>query len=154
MSQDKYRKGLIAVVAGFALLMLAVGILSGPIEEASADTVPTPASVNSSSSALYVPFWSATTKTADAGSNSYQLMTYEFLDIQWVIDQGTVNTTTLKVQYSNDDSNWSDGPNLVANNAADADGMVQVANLGRYTRIYADVTNSNTITFTVKAIAK
>lgn len=154
MSQDKYRKSLIAVVAGMALLMLAVGILTGPIQEASADTVPTPAAHNPSSSALYVPFWSASAKTASAGSNSYQLMTYELLDVQWIIDQGTTNTATLTIQWSNDNTNWSDGPALVSNNVADADGMVQVSNLGRYTRVYATLGNSNPITLTVKAIAK
>ena len=78
----------------------------------------------------------------------------DVLDIQWIIDQGTTNTATLKLQYSNDNSNWSDGPALVTNNVADADGMVQASNLGRYTRVYATLGNTNTITLTVKAVAK
>jgi hypothetical protein len=101
-----------------------------------------------------VNFWDAAAKTADAQSSGYQLMRYELLDIQWVTDHGTSNPVTLTVQYSNDDTNWSDGPDIVAANAADGDGMVQVSNLGRYTRISADVENANTITLTVKAVAK
>lgn len=154
MSQHKFRNSLIAVTAGIAVLMLAVGILAGPVADVSADTVPTPAAHNPSSSALYVPFWSASAKAASVGSSGYQLMTYELLDIQWIIDQGTTNTATLKLQYSNDNSNWSDGPALVTNNVADADGMVQASNLGRYTRVYATLGNTNTITLTVKAVAK
>ena len=154
MSQNQYRKGLIAVVAGMALLMLAVGLLGQGAPEVSADTVPTPASVNSSSSALYVPFWSASAQAASTNSNSYQLMTYELMDVQWIIDQGTTNTATLTIQWSNDNSNWSDGPALVSSNVADADGMVQVANMGRYTRVASTLGNTNTITITVKAIAK
>jgi hypothetical protein len=140
------------VLAGF-LVMLALGGLMGP-EPSLADTVPTPAAHNPSGDALYVPFWSAAAKTADVASSSHQLMRYELLDVQWVIDHGTTNTTTLKIQYSNDDTNWSDRPTLVSASAADGDGMVQVTNLGRYTRVYADVTNSETVTITVKAVAK
>jgi hypothetical protein len=148
------RKTFVAVLAGLMLFVLALGMLVGPTAPSYADTVPTPAAHNPSDDALYVVFWNSSAKAADAGSNAYQLMRYELLDVQYVIDQGTTNTSTLRIQYSNDNSNWSDGPALVSNNAADADSMVQVTNLGRYTRIYADVTNTNTITFTVKAVAK
>jgi len=75
-------------------------------------------------------------------------------DVQYVIDQGTTNTATLTIQWSNDNTNWSDGPALVSNNVADADGMVQVANMGRYTRVASTLGNTNTITITVKAVAK
>ncbi len=60
----------------------------------------------------------------------------------------------MTLQYSNDNTNWSDGPAIVAANVADADGMVQASNLGRYSRVYATLGNTNTITITVKAVAK
>jgi hypothetical protein len=136
MSSSAIRKTFVALLVGLALFALALGALVGPAPTPSyADTVPTPSAHNPSPNALYVVFWNASAKAADAGSNSIQLIGYELLDVQYVIDQGTVNTTTLKMQYSNDNTNWSDGPNLVAANVADADSMVQVANLGRYTRI-------------------
>lgn len=153
MYAARLTKMFVAVVVAAFVVMLALGGLMGP-EPSLADTVPTPAAHNPSGDALYVPFWSAAAKTADAASSSHQLMQYELLDVQWVIDHGTTNTTTLKIQWSNDATNWSDGPTLVSASAADGDGMVQVTNLGRYTRVYADVTNSETVTITVKAVAK
>lgn len=149
------RRILFALLIGMCLFMLALGLLVGPSPAPSyADTVPTPAAHNPSSDALYVVFWNASAKAASAASSGVQLMRYELLDVQWVTDHGTSNPVTLTVQYSNDDTNWSDGPNVVADNGADGDGMVQVSNLGRYTRIYATLENTNTITLTVKAVAK
>jgi hypothetical protein len=104
---------------------------------------------------LAVNFDSADAMAADEQSAGVQLAGYDTLDVQFVVDQpSTVNTTTVKIQWSNDNSNWSDGPTLVSANAADADGMVQVANMGRYTRIDYNVSNTQTVTWTVKAIAK
>jgi hypothetical protein len=140
-----------------ALMLVALILIAGlSMQPAtiSADTVPTPVYVSGSDDALYVNYWSSSAITASAGSNPYQLVAYEYQDVQFVIDQTDVNTATIKVQWSNDNSNWSDGPNIVADNAADADGMVQVANLGRYTRMYATLANSNEVTITVKAVAK
>ncbi len=92
--------------------------------------------------------------TASGASNAMQLSKYEVLDLQYVIDQGTTNTTTLKIQFSNDNTNWSDGINVVANNAADANAMQQFNNFGRYTRLYATLTNANAVTITARAVAK
>jgi hypothetical protein len=143
----------VAVVAG-ALL---IGVLFGPAGpgQAAPLAVPTPlAETAGGGDYLNVVFWSADALTADGGSNALQLPGYEVLDLQYIIDQGTTNTTTLKIQFSNDNTNWSDGINIVANNAADANGMVQVNNFGRYTRLYADVTNTNAWTITARAVAK
>ena len=65
-----------------------------------------------------------------------------------------VNTTTLKIQYSNDGANWADGATIVSNNAADATDMVQLNNYGRYTRVYATLSGSDPVTITVLAVAK
>jgi len=143
-------------LAAVMLVVMAL-LFSVPAPVTYADTVPTPISAQAGSGTtgyLVVTFASASAKTADGGSSAFQLPGYDSLDIQYVVDQGTVNTTTIKLQYSNDNSNWSDGPNIVAANAADADSMVQAANMGRYTRVYFDVTNSNAVTWTVIAVAK
>jgi hypothetical protein len=74
--------------------------------------------------------------------------------MQYVSDQTTGNTTTLKSQYSMDGSNWVDGITLVSGNTADDTGIAQVPVYARYIRIYEDHTGSNAITTTVKALCK
>jgi hypothetical protein len=149
---------LAVALAAFAFLLALSALLNSGATPSYADTVPTPAAVQAGSGGtgwLAVTFDSADAMTADEGSSGFQLAGYDTLDVQFIVDQGTsTNTTTVNVQWSNDNSNWSDGPAIVSANSADADGMVQVANMGRYTRIYYNVTNSNTVTWTVKAIAK
>jgi len=79
------------------------------------------------------------------------------MDLQWGIDQTlltTMNTTTLKLQFSNDGVNWIDGASFVSANVADANDMQQYAIFGRYARVYADVSNTNPLTLTVIGVAK
>jgi len=145
---------LIALLICVILAALAT-LTGGP--PAQADTVPTPiAAYRSADNYVNVTFFDAVTGTTDASSSSMQLISYNSLDIQWVIDMDTSppNTTTLKLQWSNDDNHWSDGPTVANAIAADSDGMVQTANMGRYTRVYADYTGTSAITLTVKAVAK
>jgi hypothetical protein len=154
--QNTIRKGLFVILAALVLGVLALSALfTGPASPSYADTVPTPvAAQNAAGGHVFVTFHDGTAIAADTNSSAFQLYPYPVIDYQWVIDQGTTNTTTLTIQWSNDNTNWSDGPALVSNNASDADGMVQAANMGRYTRVSADVTNTNDITITVKAVAK
>jgi hypothetical protein len=153
------RKVMVPVAAMVALMLLmVVAMLGNPVAPVSADTVPTPISAQAGSGStdfLNVTFWSADSVAASAASNALQLPGYDSIDLQYVIDQPTsVNTTTIKVQWSNDNTNWSDGPTIVSANAADADSMIQIANMGRYTRLYATVTNTETLTITAKGVAK
>ena len=154
----------LAVLVAFTLLA-AVLVLVGSFQAnpVSADTVPTPVYVSGSSDALNVTFWSDEAVAASGASSAYQLSRYEYLEVQYNIDQPTtVNTTTIKMEWSNDplcvttpaSAVWSDGPDVVASNAADADSMVQVGNLGRCTRVYATVTNTESVTIDVWALAK
>jgi hypothetical protein len=153
------RKSVVVVAVAMALMLAMAVLLSGPAVPSYADTVPTPVGAQAGSgntSWLAVDFASASAKAADGASSGFQLPGYDSLDVQFVIDQNdaATNTITINAQWSNDNSNWSDGPAIVSANAADADGMVQVANMGRYTRMYYNLTNTNTVTVTVKAIAK
>lgn len=143
-------------LVGIVLVALAlVGLsLLTPAAPISADTVPTPISVQHPGSPyVNVVFVPTTAQAASTNGSGIQLPSYKALDIQFVIDQTDVNTATLTLQYSNDNSNWSDGPAIVSNNAADADGMVQTANMGRYSRIISTLANTNPVTITVTALA-
>ena len=125
-------------------------------------STPTPVAImNQSPESALVTFISGTTSIiADYSPPGQQLYTFEYCNIQYIIDQtlaGTgpcYNTTTLTINWSMDNSTWSDGPAIVAANVADAESVVQVPQLGRYMRIYADVTNANPITITAKGVCK
>lgn len=76
---------------------------------------------------------------------------YSTLDLHYIIDQTTVNTVTLTIEYSlirsgyTDALLYPDGVAIVAANAADAADMKQFHVFGDRTCINADVTNSNSL---------
>jgi hypothetical protein len=70
------------------------------------------------------------------------------------IDSSGVNTTTVTLEFSNDRSNWVDGPALVTNNAADASDITRFPVFGRYMQLEMDVTNTVTPTWTINAFCK
>lgn len=159
------------IVGFFTLALFVIGTI-GLNHQANAAAIPTPISNPAvSDSATNVTYWQDVGLVADGGSNSKQLLAYEFQDIHYEINQtdvaiagGTlVNTVTVRLEFSNDpdcvvgtgsSANWASGINLVATNAADADEMLQVNNIGRCTRLYADVANTNPVTLSVWAVAK
>jgi hypothetical protein len=149
----------LAVLAG---MWLAQGILGASVSSAAPAAIPTPIVVPATGPPQNVTFFGGTVLTADTRSNSVQIPSASSLDLQYEIDETTVNTTTLRIDFSNDplctttpaSAEWSPGINVVASAAADTDQMVQVQNFGRCTSIFADVTNSNQVTVTVRAVAK
>lgn len=145
----------VAVVL-FAALALSMG---GPANVTAAPAmIPTPVSVNHAGSFADVPvFFSTQVVTADGGSNAQNIQNHQVVDLQWGIDQTlltTMNTTTLKLQFSNDGSTWIDGATFASANVADANDMQQYAIFGRYARVYADVSNTNPLTLTIIGVAK
>lgn len=138
----------------FALVLTAVAG-SGPGAMAAPAAAPTPAvSGYSAKAPTELTWWDTTAVEADGGSTALVVSQWQATDIQYVIDQGDVNTVTLKLQFSNDNANWTDGATLVSSNAADASVLAQAAVFGKYARIYADVANTNPVTLTVMGILK
>lgn len=90
----------------------------------------------------------------------HDLSNYNKIDLQYVIDQGTVNTTTLSLQWSNDHNpstntgNYLAQATVVSANAADASGGNQYLTAGQYMCVLADVTNSNALGLKVLGVAK
>lgn len=148
----------------FAPLLLALAVLAavlsaqfGPDQEALAapPLAPTPvANILESNQARSFRMQPTTAISSDTNSTGLELMEFNALDIHTIIDQTTTNTTTLKIQYSIDGSNWVTGATLVNNNAADASDITRVPMFGRYARVNQDVTNSNTITITLWAVGR
>jgi len=103
---------------------------------------------------VFFRFQPATAITADTASASVEVLNFDAVDVQYVIDQTEVNTTALTVQYSNDNSNWVNGLALVAASAADGSDLTRVPVFGRYMRINQDVTTADTITITLLAVGR
>ena len=151
------------VVALLVTALLLIGILVAmPADNLSAApaAAPTPISVTYSATPgkvlefLRVPV----SYTADFNTSPLTVMDFEAVDLQYVIDQtavaSVVNTTTLKLQFSNDGTNWVDGATIVSANTADANALSQLAVFGRLARVNVDVSNTNPITISVIAVGK
>lgn len=141
------------------VMLVVMALMLGSVQRVQAEplAIPTPVSVPASRlvTPLYpVTFLNNVAVTADRRSSIVQLPGYNTLDLQWVVDVGTLNTTTLKLQYSNDGNNWVDGASFASAVVADANSMNQYNVYGRYTAVYVDVTNSNPITITLIGVAK
>lgn len=147
-----------AVLFLAAVMVVGLNMLYGSQNVSQAAVIPTPAFTGYSGDAVNTPvkFWADNKVITQSGaSTAFVLADAEALDIQYVIDQGTVNTVTLKLQFSNDNANWTDGVNVVASNAADATNLLQFNNFGYYTRLYATVSNTSPLTLTnVSAVAR
>lgn len=120
---------------------------------------PTPVSVTrpgGDGSFIVFDLFNAAPLTADTTSTCVDIGKYNVADVVYVFDQGAgvPNTTTLTTKFSVDGGTLVSGVNVVASNAADATDMQQVQLFGRYFCLLADVSNSNTVTVTAKAIAK
>lgn len=149
-------KILITIVAAFVLVgALLIGMNTAPTIQAAPAAAPTPVASGFSAKAPTELTWLAgVATTADGGSTALNVAGWQVTDIQYVIDQTDVNTVTLKLQFSNDNANWTDGATLVTDNAADASVLSQAAVFGKYARIHANVTNTNPVTITVIGILK
>ena len=156
------RKYFIVSVAFAALLFAAFALaFQGTASAANPGPLaaPTPVSVTGNTGrGQAAVLWQAKVITEDTATGAMDILNYSKADIQWLVDQtvvaGAANTTTVKLQFSNNGTNWIDGINAVATNSADAGDMQQFAVFGRYVRLYADVTNSNPVTWTLAVAAK
>ncbi len=147
------------VVGAIALLLLITLAVAMPHEDRPvALAAPTPVSATYAGGISGVEtFWDDAVLTTTGGSSVQNIQDHEAIDLHYVIDQGqtTINTTTLKLQFSNDNTNWTDAAAaIVTSNTADANVMQQYAIFGRYARVHATVTNSDPVTVTVIGIAK
>lgn len=101
-----------------------------------------------------LPFWSAASLTADARSACFNVGGYGTLDLHYIIDQGTTNTTTVNLQFSNVANSYVSGLAMVSANAADATDLKEFNVFGDRVCLYADVTNSNALSITAVGLVK
>lgn len=144
------------IFLGLVAVLLALGWLqSGPVA-ASPALAPTPVAdtIGGSSDGRFFNFQTATALAADTNTGGVEVLPFDALDVQYVIDHGTANTTTLTVQYSNDNSNWVNGVALVSASAADGSDITRVPVFGRYMRVNQNVSTTDTITITLNAVGR
>ena len=123
---------------------------------------PTPVSVTrpSRENSPWITFspFNVSVLTADTTSSCQDVGNYSVADVLYIIDQADTvvpNTTTLTTKWGvGDTTNLATGINVVASNSADVTDMQQVQLFGRYFCIFADVTNTKTVTITTQVIAR
>ena len=143
----------VAVLLGGALLVGA--LLPVATQPAQALSVTPVANLVTSNARQLFEFATTKALAADYNTTPVEISSFAWADFEYVVDQGTsTNTTTVTVQYSNDKSNWIDGPALVSSNSADASDMTRLPLFGQYMRINVNVANTNTVTWSLSALAR
>lgn len=146
----------LGVLGVLVLLVLALSLPSLVSRPASAAPfmIPTPvASVNLSGPGRIVQIFPTEAITQDT-THCVPSASFNTIDTQYVVDVGTVNTTTLTLRYSNNATTFETGPNIASALVADGNGLAQYASFGAYACILANVVNTNTITVTVVGVGK
>lgn len=151
-------------VAGAALFLIASMLTVfalAPVQAANPQPLqaPTPvAAVQRSPAPEFPTFFSAKVLTADTRSSCFEVPDYAVVDLQYIVDQTIVdlaaNTTTLTLQWSNDNVNFVNGLAVATNNITDTTDLQQFQLFGRHACVYADVTNTNPVTLTVLGVVK
>lgn len=146
------------VVATFALLIILPVVFStlpGAPVAAAPMAAPTPVSVSSGAGATdFSTFYSVEAVTADERSGCVDVSKFKQADIQYLVDVGTVNTTTVTLNFTNDKVTFNDGLAVASAIVADGSALQQYAVFGRYMCVYVNVANSNPITWTITAVLK
>lgn len=77
------------------------------------------------------------------------LRIYKAMDLQWVIDQGTVNTTTIKMRITVDGTHLVDEATIATANVADVSAINQFKVHAIDTCMFVDLASANPITVTL-----
>lgn len=152
------RKQIVTLFVAVLVLALMFGALVGGSGVTAAPlAAPTPVSVTQPVRTQFQPQLYTLMNAAiaaDTRGSCWPLGGYSVADVEYNVDQTDVNTVTLKLQHTNGQAVYTDGATVVSSNAADASGMNQFPLYGQYTCLYADVTNTSTVTVTVTGWAK
>jgi len=153
-----YATAAAAVVLVASLLAVFAMVPSGNTQ-AAPSFAPTPvAAVQRSPAPEFPTFFNAKVLTADTRSDCFEVPDYSIVDLQYIVDQTIVaaaaNTTTLTLQWSNDNANYVNGLAVATNNVTDTSDLQQFQLFGRHACIYADVTNTNPVTITALGVVK
>ncbi len=151
------RVGLSAIVGALVLAVLVLTALSfnTPTSQAAPLAAPTPITVSPRNVVPEFPtFFQTDVITVSTRSDCFEVPDYGAVDLYWKLDMAAVNTTTLKLQYSMNNSDYVDGLSFVSAAVADAESMNQYPIFGRWTCAYATLTTNDPVTLTVLGVVK
>lgn len=136
----------------FMLSMVFVQPATDPVQAA----VVTPVAQTGRDGSRVAEFFVNETITADT-RKCFDLADYEIMDLQFQVDATAANTATVTMQQTNIDP--TTGPFNSANAIAtvistDANAFSQVGLFGRWNCVFIDVTNANTVTYSIIGVAK
>lgn len=159
MKNNKYiTLGLAALVSIIFTALVMVSLDTVGTIQAAPPAAPTPVAdfLMPVKNAAAFPFQAETRLTGDTNTTAIDVMNMSAVDISYttVHTGGEVNTTTLTVQYSNDNTNWTNGLALATSNATAATSITRVPVFGRYMRINQDTSNAFAITVTLLAVGR
>lgn len=151
-----------SVIFALVLVALALMVFGGIAPQATAAprAAITPVAVEDplgGGESVLIKFYDGEALTAD-DQECRDLREYRVIDLEYVVDHGTTNTTTVTLEHTNgagsDLTVNTTGQTVVSANAADADDLNRFDLYGIYTCVDINVTNSNTITWTVYGVAR
>lgn len=148
-----------AAIVLVASLLAVFAMVPAGSTQAAPSFAPTPvAAVQRSPAPEFPLFFNAKVLTADTRSDCFEVPDYSIVDLQYIVDQTIVaaaaNTTTLTLQWSNDNANYVNGLAVATNNVTDTSDLQQFQLFGRHTCVYADVSNTNPVTITALGVVK
>lgn len=144
---------LLLLVALFGALNLSTPVAAAP------SFAPTPVSADRSPEQPHVAvLMDSQVITQDTRSGCVNSAWYERADVQYEVDEGATNTATLKLQFTNETpgdagTSYVDGL-TIATASADTTSMQQMQVFGAWTCVYADLSNANAMTISIKALLK
>jgi hypothetical protein len=146
---------LLAVIVPILLFVLALSTLAGGPATAAPLAIPTPVSVSAGSAQpdLFTAY-TAVALTADERSGCVDVSKFGRADVQYLVDVGTVNTTTVTLQFTNDKVTFVNGLAVASAIVADGSDMQQYAVFGKFMCFDMNVANTNPITFSISAALK
>jgi hypothetical protein len=154
----KFQVLLIAALLGLALLVGALlPVATQPVQALSVTPV---ANLVYSPDRNYFDLFDEVTVATTTHTSIADISAQEWCDFGYAVDQeidgAGVNTSTVTIEFSNDRTNWIDGPALVSDNVADASDMTRLPIFGRYMRVEVSTTSTSTATptWTINAFCK
>lgn len=146
----------IATAVILCLAVLSALSLNTPASQAAPLAAPTPISVPVQAKVApeYPVFFNTKVMTVSTRSDCFEVADYSAVDLHWIIDETDANSTTLKLQYSNNNTSYVDGLTFVTNAVADAESMNQYPLFGRWACVYAALVGNQTVTVTVIGTVK
>lgn len=140
----------VTALAPALLAILVIAGLSGLAGTQSA--VPAQAAPQAQATPSLVTIFSSQVLTQDTRSNAVDLGQYDRADVEVnIVQGGTVNTATVRMDKSVSGYNWANGTTLLNASAISTTVVATHTAVGRYGSVYVDLANSQPVTLTVSA---